>query len=178
MDSYTNRSTIIECHQNDDWQVDPEEVDSEEVNSSSASSFPEEDSSKVIRAEVYTFDLELRGDICSQPKEAITIHPPPFFTIQEYEDYIEQGGEGNDAYEDLEGYEVEDIPHYEYEDHTVSRDDCTLGNSTEQDAYRAEFTAFYANYEEGADNMYYREEEDACDLYEEDAGDVYEEDGD
>jgi hypothetical protein len=61
------------------------------------------------------------------------------------------------------------------------RDDCFQSNASVQNPYNTEFSAFYANYEEGADYLYYRDEDDDADIFEEnedDDADVFEEDGD
>ena len=56
------------------------------------------------------------------------------------------------------------------------------GDANAQNAYLSEFRAFYANYEEGADSLYYREDgDDNADYFEEDQEDdtdVFEEDDD
>jgi hypothetical protein len=42
-------------------------------------------------------------------------------------------------------------------------EDNALSHSTVQDPGLTEFQAFYANYEEGADHLYYKDEEDDTD---------------
>ena len=66
-------------------------------------------------------------------------------------------------------YEYDEEDCSQFDDDDVPRDDGFQNSTSVQDDYHAEFTAFYANYEEGAD--YFREEDG------DDAG-VYEEDGD
>ena len=110
--------------------------------------------------------------------QVMTPHPPPYFTVQE----MEQGYAKDDCFivkEDTwypEQGEVEDSLTLE-EDYGYSEQEgynaCQEDQSnTVQDSYLQEFRDYYAQYEEGADHLYYESfGEDDEDPYGGDVGD-------
>ena len=165
LDNYTNKSIIISCPEGD-WNVDPEDVASvEDLETSSASSVLEEESDEMTRAEVHAFvsDLDQQEEDVISTEMAMIAHPPPFFTVREYEDYdgeeydaiINQGYENNYAVECEESASY----HQGYENNSAVECEESAGYQDQVgDPYATEFAAFYAAYEEGADHLYYRDD--------------------
>lgn len=123
------------------------------------------------RSPAWGIDCLMYGDdttpIDSVYRQVMTPHPPPFLTLDEYDG----------AQECPETF----IDHTEYDAEEVCDDEDILEQSEiysatpEKSAYD-DFAAFYANYEEGAEYLYYREyEQDAEDDYEADE-EAFEED--
>ena len=213
-DKYTNKSRILTCPEDVDWQVGR----SEDETSSEISSLDLETSREII-AEVHALDNEpicqgttnspttgIEGiiygddvtsvspsdrdveddDIFPEVREAMTAHPPPFFSIIEAREAMAAQGDARDErvaqlLNQVEYGDDVDDDCSQFDDDEEPRDDCFQSNASVQNPYLTEFSAFYANYEEGADYLYYRDEDDDAETFEEnedDDADVFEEDGD
>jgi hypothetical protein len=189
-DTYDNVSTILTCQasRDGDWQVE------QEGETSSISSFPEEEDITVISAEVHASNCEYERDEVEeiQAQMAMTAHPPPYLTIQEYEafpgeeceDSTEQVGYEQDCSEQddtiaytvynddcTENYNGQEDYYAGQEDYYTGREDYYTGQENdyteqqqecqpEEDPYALEFQAFYAAYEEGADHLYIKDDDE------------------
>ena len=236
-DKYANKSRILTCNEDGDWQVGRSES---EDDTSSESSSLDLGGSREITAEVHTLDnkpicqgttnspttgiegiiygdditsvspsdavrpplitssdrdvendeddVENDEEIFPEVREAMTAHPPPFFSILEDREALAAQGDARSVDERLaqlltqvEYDDDEDADCSQFDADDEPRDDCFQSNASVQNPYNTEFSAFYANYEEGADYLYYRDEDDDADIFEEnedDDADVFEEDGD
>jgi len=99
-------------------------------------------------------------DFCPEVMEAMLPHPPPFFSITERDEWLALHVDQKEN-----GYEEDDA--FEQSDDDVPRDVCSQSSASVQDPYLSEFRAFYANYEEGSDYLYYRDDDDEAEIFEE-----------
>jgi hypothetical protein len=223
-DEYTNKSTILACQEDGDWQVAQSEEDAsseistievavyEEIIAEVHAPAPEhicqgttDSPTKGIEGLIYGDDItpvppvdrqvEItapNGDvdrdeaICPEVRQAMTAHPPPFSSITEAREVL--GAKAGDEWLAHSLHQVEydfdedaycsqlddhddDVPRRDDDDNNIHREDCSQSNASVQDPYLAEFSQYYANYEEGADYLYYRDEDDDANVFEDDEED-------
>ena len=172
-------------HQDGDWQVRQEDTD----DSSQVTTSSEEEVKEVgVTAEVHVDDavtspiqqgesdhppMNMDGLRCCDDitplQQVMTPHPPPFLDMEDHERWVAvmtphpppflTTDEQNYADEDQGHVYADDYPEV-VEAYSDYSEEYVHADNKAEDPYLAEFKAFYANYEEGADHLYYREEDD------------------
>jgi hypothetical protein len=130
--------------------------------------------------------VDLDEAICPEVRQAMTANPPPFSSITEAREVlgaqagdewlaqsvhqVEYDFDEDDYCSQLDDYD-DDVPRENDDDNNVPREAFSQSNASVQDPYLAEFSQYYANYEEGADYLYYRDEDGDANVFEEDEED-------
>ena len=168
---------IITCqlYQDGDWQVEDEDYEDFSSDSSTDESamITVEADVEIVQENEEESDLSL-GTPMGEGRGYLGMkaHPPPFLSVQEYENHVQ---ELNSAHYD--GPLYDEYENYEGDGGEQEFDVPEVGQISEQDRYLAEFNAFYASYVE-ATHSYHREEDVPDDYYEDEANDDFEDERD
>ena len=183
-DNYSNKSRIITCqlYQDGDWQVEDEDCNdflSESSTDESAMITVEAADVEIVQDDKEESDLSL-GTPMGEGRGYLGMeaHPPPFLSVQEYENHVQELNSAHYdglLYDEYENYEGDDGDDGEQE-FDVDFSPTEVEQISEQDRYLAEFNAFYASYEEATHSTH--REEDVPDNYQDEGNDDFEDERD